>query len=255
MMRKEQLLGISELNTGRIGSMSDIQFSNYLQTVNSFIDRFPSQAEDMRGNVNGKAYGILAGTLSVIADVLGRIFADNLAQEVRALINTLKADARSIDQDDIESAIEGIIQRVSAMSIDVQMSGHRSGAAPRTPRTGGAKRRIVAVDNAVMYLNMLKKLLQDHPYEVICTTSCAEALQLVQSERPDVLLLDIEMPEMDGYELARRIQQGGCKAPLIFITANSAREYVDKAVAVGAVALLMKPLRINQLLAKLKEFA
>ena len=117
------------------------------------------------------------------------------------------------------------------------------------------KTSILAVDNAVMFLNTLKKLLQDHPYEVNTTTSCAGALEYLQVNRVDVILLDIEMPEMDGYELARRIKQSGQKAPIIFITANSAREYVDKAVAVGAVGLLMKPLRINQLLAKLKEFA
>jgi CheY-like chemotaxis protein len=255
MLRKEQLLSIKELNTSRVGSMSDIQFQNYLQTMNSFIDRFPSQADSMQEATDSKSYALLAGTLAVAADVLGRIYADNLAQECRALANTLKTDVRSINQDDVEFNVEQIVQRVSAMSIDVQMAGHRTigPAGPRVPKGGRA--RIVAVDNAVMYLNMLKKLLQDQPYEVICTTSCTEAMQLVQSHNPDVLLLDIEMPEMDGYELARKIQQGGCKAPIIFITANSAREYVDKAVAVGAVGLLVKPLRINQLLEKLKEFA
>jgi len=104
-----------------------------------------------------------------------------------------------------------------------------------------------------MFLNTLQKLLQDQPYDLEVTTSCSDALRYLQTNRPDVILLDIEMPEMDGYELATRIKREGNKAPIIFITANSAREYVDKAVQVGAAGLLMKPLRVNQLLAKLKE--
>jgi len=59
---------------------------------------------------------------------------------------------------------------------------------------------------------------------------------------------------MDGYELARRIKATGNSAPIVFITANSAREYVDKAINVGAVGLLMKPVRGHTLLAKVKEF-
>jgi two-component system chemotaxis response regulator CheY len=62
------------------------------------------------------------------------------------------------------------------------------------------------------------------------------------------------MPDMDGYDLAERIKKDGCNAPIIFITANSEKEYIVKAVKAGAVGFLMKPLHSNQLMAKLEEF-
>jgi len=112
---------------------------------------------------------------------------------------------------------------------------------------------IMAVDNAVMFLSTLKRLLQNEPYELHCETSCDEALRFLESNRPDLILLDIEMPDMNGYELLRRIKSTNQSAPIIFITANSDKEYAKKAAEAGAAGLLIKPLRRNQLMEKIKE--
>lgn len=258
MLKKEHLLPIKDLKFAmKADSMSDADFKAYVQSLNSFIDGFPAQASKLRAAVEEKSYSALSRTLSEVCDVLRRILALDIAQEGRAQITKLQSG--SVNHDAAEAFVEQFILRISSLSIDVQMAEHAKPAAPPPPRPAaahtGRQAKVFAVDNAVMFLNTLTKLLQDHPYDLNCTTSVTEALQYLQNNRPDVILLDIEMPEMDGYELARRIKQGGQRAPIIFITANSAREYVDKAVAVGAAGLLMKPLRINQLLAKLKEFA
>ena len=255
MLKREWLLAIPELKlAGKADKMTDSQFSAYLQTLNSFIDGFPNQAEQLRDAADDMMYGALTKILSDVCGSLYKLHADNLAQECEKQINELTgANLEKLDQDDVEAFVEQIIQSISALSIDIQMSAHKQ-SAPAPIAGKHKKANIFAVDNAVMFLNTLKKLLLDHPYEVTCMTSCTDALQYLRDNQPDVILLDIEMPEMNGYELARRIKQSGQKAPIIFITANSAREYVDKAVEVGAVGLLMKPLRVNQLLAKLREF-
>lgn len=125
----------------------------------------------------------------------------------------------------------------------------------KAPAAGGSsKPLILAIDNAVMYLNMLKKLLKDAPYDLHCSETSDDALAFLAGNRVDVILLDVEMPgDMDGYALARKIKADGHKVPIIFITAHSDKEYADKAVDVGAIGVLIKPLRINQLLEKLKE--
>ena len=116
------------------------------------------------------------------------------------------------------------------------------------------KTSILAVDNAVMFLNSLKRYLQDEPYDLHCLTSGREALKFLESNKTDLILLDVEMPEMDGYELIRRIKQSGVGAPVVFITANSEKEDMGKASAAGAAGVLVKPFRASQLLAKIKEF-
>jgi len=117
-----------------------------------------------------------------------------------------------------------------------------------------SRNRILAVDNAVMFLNSLKKYLEGSPYDLHCASSGSEALAFLNENSVDLILLDVEMPEMNGYELAGRIKQRGIKAPIVFISANSEKEDMDKAVAAGGVGLLPKPFRPGQLLAKIKEF-
>ena len=113
---------------------------------------------------------------------------------------------------------------------------------------------ILAVDNAVMFLNSLERYLQDAPYDLHCVTSGREALKFLEDNKVDLILTDAEMPEMNGYELARKIKQRDIKTPIVFITANSEKEDVDKAIEAGAAGILAKPFRTNQLIAKIKEF-
>jgi CheY-like chemotaxis protein len=114
--------------------------------------------------------------------------------------------------------------------------------------------KILAVDNALMFLNSLEKYLSGTPYDLHCVSSGRDALEYLDENRVNLILLDVEMPLMDGYELARRIKQRGINAPIIFVSANSEQEDIDRMVAAGASGVLPKPFRANQLLAKIKEF-
>jgi len=118
------------------------------------------------------------------------------------------------------------------------------------------QKTILAVDNAEMFLNSLKRYLADAPYELHCVTSGSEALDFLEKSKrnPDLILMDAEMPEMNGYELTKRIKQRGIRTPVVFITANTEPEDVDRAIQAGAAGVLMKPFRTNQLLDKIKEF-
>jgi CheY-like chemotaxis protein len=113
---------------------------------------------------------------------------------------------------------------------------------------------ILAVDNAVMFLNSLKRYLQDTHYDLHCVTSGSEALKFLDDNKADLILTDAEMPEMDGYELTRKIKQRGIDTPIVFITANSEKEDIDRITKAGAAGVLAKPFRTNQLIAKIKEF-
>jgi len=118
------------------------------------------------------------------------------------------------------------------------------------------QKTILAVDNAEMFLNSLKRYLADAPYELHCVTSGKEALAFLEKSKrpPDLILMDVEMPEMNGYELTRKIKMRDIRTPIVFITANSEQEDIDKAMQAGASGVLIKPFRTNQLLDKIKEF-
>jgi CheY-like chemotaxis protein len=81
-----------------------------------------------------------------------------------------------------------------------------------------------------------------------------EALKFLEGNKADLILVDVEMPEMDGYELTRKIKLRGIGTPIVFITANAEQEDLDKAEEAGAASVLAKPFRTNQLLEKIKQF-
>ena len=262
MSSKNSLLNVPGLKlTGKIEHMSDRIFEGYLSTVNTFIDQFPSTATKMRNSLIAKSYDDVRKCLTDVSTSLIRLHASDLAEDCRKLLNSF---AGNVDHDTAEAAMENFIHSVDTLSIDVQMAmrGVRASApeprrqAPVAQTPGfGSRAVILAVDNAIMFLNTLKRLLEGSPYELQCVSSGDQALKYLQENpRPDLILLDIEMPGMDGYELARRIKNSGIKSPMIFITANSDRSYVEKAIEVGAMGLLVKPLRGPQLIAKIREY-
>jgi len=262
MISREGLQSIPELKLlGKLNKMSDSQFNSYVQDLDAFIDNFPVQADRLRSELRMNSYDKLSSSLASVCETLKRIHADGLAAEGQKQVASLRnASSGNIDYDTVETNLEHFIGDISTLSIDIQMSDRKAGTVP-PPRaqqsawSGSHLPTILAVDNAIMFLNILKKLLKDAPYELHGVYTCDDALEYLRDNRPNVILMDIEMPDMDGFELTRRIKASGQRAPIIFVTANSGREYVDKALAVGAVGLLVKPIRIKQLLDKLKEYA
>ena len=117
-----------------------------------------------------------------------------------------------------------------------------------------AIKSILAVDDTEFFLNTLKTILQDTPYRLTCITSGRVALNFLQKNRPDLFILDIDMPEMNGYELARKIRECGHQAPIIFLTGSSTRDSVEKALEVGAADFIIKQIRKMQILDRINKF-
>jgi C4-dicarboxylate-specific signal transduction histidine kinase len=104
------------------------------------------------------------------------------------------------------------------------------------------KEKILIVDDFPASVRILaNKLAED--YRVFTATSGSEALDIIHAEPPDLILLDIMMPVMDGYELCRLLKQDEKfrNIPVIFVTARAEEEDEEKGLALGAVDYLIKP--------------
>jgi CheY-like chemotaxis protein len=243
------LASIPELNfTGKISSKTDAQFASYVNDLNSFVDYFSEQSRKIKNALIVKNIAELRKELTNACESLEKIHADDLVMKFKDAVSYLTEDS----YEDVVTFTEMFLSSVSSLSIEIQMAMHKGKQNPSS-QTASNRITVLAVDNAKIFLNTLKKLLANTSYELVCVTTGREALDLVESIRPNLVLLDIEMPEMDGYELAREIKKRTPRIPILFVTANSDREFVDKAVEVGAAGLLMKPLRVNQLLEKIRE--
>jgi CheY-like chemotaxis protein len=113
---------------------------------------------------------------------------------------------------------------------------------------------ILAVDDSPLSLQTLKSQLSDTPYKLICVTSGADALRFVEKKKPDLFILDLEMPEMNGHELANELMDRDLLAPMIFLTGNSDKDSVVKALSVGASDFVIKPINKAQILERIKKY-
>lgn len=102
--------------------------------------------------------------------------------------------------------------------------------------------RVLVVDDERLNLNILYGLLKDD-YQVMVATSGEQGLKAATKCRPDLILLDISMPDMDGYEVCQRLKQDPIttKIPVIFITAMSESEDETRGLELGAADYITKP--------------
>ena len=107
-------------------------------------------------------------------------------------------------------------------------------------------RVVIAEDEAIIRLD-LKETLEEEGYEVVAETGRGdEAVELVREHRPDVTILDIKMPGLDGLSAAREIAGERWSAVLI-LTAFSQRDLIERARGAGALAYLVKPFQKSDL--------
>jgi len=115
--------------------------------------------------------------------------------------------------------------------------------------------KILVVDDTPRNVKLLADLLAVKGYGVVTAESGREALAQVEMERPDLILLDVVMPEMSGYEVCRKIRDNAASAmlPIIMVTALDPTEERVKGIEAGADDFLTKPINQPELLARVKS--
>src|SRR5262245_40559360 len=119
---------------------------------------------------------------------------------------------------------------------------------------GVAAPSVLIVDDTVESLRLLSDLLDEQGYEVRPVTNGRQALQAIEQDAPDLILLDINMPEMDGYETCARLRLNErCRdLPVIFLTALADTADKVRAFNVGGVDYITKPFQIDEVLARVR---
>jgi CheY-like chemotaxis protein len=103
--------------------------------------------------------------------------------------------------------------------------------------------RILVVDDERDVLGVIEKMLVGHGYDVTLSTSGDEALELLQRQAFDLVFLDVMMPDMDGFEVCRRIREMESlkELPVVFLTAKGGGEALGEGLDVGGTLYISKP--------------
>lgn len=111
---------------------------------------------------------------------------------------------------------------------------------------------ILVVDDSPVTLRLMLQVLRNRGFMARSATHGAEALESIRMIPPDLVLLDVSMPEMDGFEVCRQIRAHAQDIPVIFLTASDHEEDVLQGFAVGASDYVTKPFREAELLARVR---
>jgi DNA-binding response OmpR family regulator len=115
--------------------------------------------------------------------------------------------------------------------------------------------RILAVDDSPTILEMIKAILEAGGYSVLTASDGAEALERARAEKPDLILLDVMLPKLDGYRVCRllKFDQNYKHIPIIMLTAKTEEQSMATGLRTGADQYLTKPIEPETLLAAVAE--
>ena len=117
--------------------------------------------------------------------------------------------------------------------------------------------KILVIDDDSMIIKLAGFMLKKMGHEVISAKNGLEGIEVLNAEKPDLVLLDVLMPGVDGFETFERIKAGAYVPPVCFITGTPDKEVIEKCRAKGALYCIKKPLVMDEVhyvlsLAKLK---
>lgn len=262
-LNREQLLEIKKLDlSSKLSVMSESEYNNYCALLDEFIENFPILEAELKSIFKTDNLSYFNSKLSALKKILSVIYASEFVKECDELSENLKNTNRDMS----EACLVYFLTSVSMLSIEIQMAKHKSEnetceeisvPPPPVPQPDAefenSKKSILAVDDVSFLLNTLRGLLQGTEYKLTGVTSGEAALRFIQNHEVDLFILDIEMPGMNGYELAAKLKEMGQTAPVIFLTGNAQSKYVIKAMQMGAADFIVKPVNREQVLEKIKK--
>lgn len=116
-------------------------------------------------------------------------------------------------------------------------------------------RRILVVDDEDNLRTMLTAALKYEGYAVEQAADGAEGLRAVREHRPDLIILDVMMPHVDGFQMTRRLRESGDRTPIVFLTARDSVADKVEGLTIGADDYLDKPFNLDELVARVEAVA
>ncbi|MCG8394062.1 MAG: Hpt domain-containing protein [Pseudomonadales bacterium] len=132
-------------------------------------------------------------------------------------------------------------------------------AEPEAPQEQDESRRdtplVMVTDDSVTVRKVTSRLLERNGYEVVTAKDGMDAIAKLEDIRPDVMLLDIEMPRMDGFEVATHVRHDSRlqEVPIIMITSRTGEKHRERAFDIGVNCYMGKPFQENELLSTIRE--
>jgi len=241
--------------------MDGNQLRNYQNELDDFINRLPDLSNELlKVFVSGDMY-LLNRKLENLAAVLKNLYANQALAKCSQLIELLKTDK---EKDELDIILGKFVVELTTLSIDIQLAQYKQSDNIQTNNiqtrsrisedSDSDRKHILAIDDTSIMLNTLKAMIDGEKYKFSGITSGKAALLYLDTHNPpDLIILDINMPVMDGHELASYIKTKGHKIPIVYLTSSATKENIKKAVQLGASDFLVKPVNKELVLDRIER--
>ena len=125
-------------------------------------------------------------------------------------------------------------------------------SASAAPGTRQPEARLLVVDDEPNIVELLAASLRFVGFEVVTARNGTEALKAAAEHQPDLLVLDVMMPGLDGFEVVRRLRQEGSTAPVVFLTAKDSTEDKVTGLTLGGDDFVTKPFSLEEVIARIR---
>ncbi len=198
-----------------------------------------------------QSFAIQVDSLSPSREIVVKSLGPQFAAVAGLSGATLLGDGRVVLILDLLGQLRGQQRRLARLPGGSGVQRTLFGPAPRRPVL------VMVVDDSVTVRKVTSRLLERHGMSVLTAKDGVDAMAQLEVHRPDVLLLDIEMPRMDGFEVATRIR-GDARLkdlPIIMITSRTGQKHRDRAMAIGVNDYLGKPYQESVLLQSIAHWS
>src|SRR6202161_4820124 len=112
--------------------------------------------------------------------------------------------------------------------------------------------RLLVVEDEPNILELLSASLRYAGFDVLTATGGSEPSQAAQRHRPDLIVLDVMLPDMDGFDVVRRLRGGGARIPVVFLTARDSTEDKIHGLTLGGDDYVTKPFSLEEVIARIR---
>jgi len=216
-------------------------------------DELRNELEIMKDEVMGMISHLVRTPLAVLKESLSLVL-----DEIPGKLNPKQKELLSTGKQNLD----GLIQSVEEMSekswneiVHPSQDTPLADEADAEKKTSAAKKRVLIVEDQVAIIRMLRMRLEANDYEVITAADGQEGLEKAQNENPDLIILDIMLPKMNGYKVCQLLKADPnySAIPIIISSGRTPQEIRKVGQEVGADAYVSKPFEAEALLSKMKE--
>ena len=114
-------------------------------------------------------------------------------------------------------------------------------------------KKVLICEDTKSYLWIISQKLEESGFKVVTAENGEDGLELVKKEKPDIILLDIEMPKMDGLTMSKRLKEAGDETPIIFLTNLGDLKHISEATETAADYIIKSDVNAEGIVERVKE--